>query len=241
MDPELLELVHKTVEERTGQSNLSATGYKDLLLTVDHSEHGQLLGWAGPKVKKKGKESSYNQDALLRTKADARFSRTRSNPYGEEKMIAFFEQALKDISQIGALPKDFIPSKFEYKSDLPVPEGKTGFVRGIYYPDRHVVSINPKAKFFGVTPLHELGHLIDSFLANEADYSSQVSGTIANKIVRMLRETDTCKSLEAMHEWYLSKTEEIFARAYAQYVSRQYPDSDYADEISRMVNDKALR
>lgn len=45
IDPGVLEAAHKIVEERTGEANRSASGYRDLLLTVNHDEYGPLIEW----------------------------------------------------------------------------------------------------------------------------------------------------------------------------------------------------
>lgn len=65
LDPELLERVHQIVEERTGESNRSAGGYGDFLMTLDHTEHGHILKWKHSKAKpyrEKTSKKSRRQD-----------------------------------------------------------------------------------------------------------------------------------------------------------------------------------
>lgn len=45
IDPDVLEAAHQAVADRTGESNRSARGYENLLLTVDHDEYGPVVSW----------------------------------------------------------------------------------------------------------------------------------------------------------------------------------------------------
>lgn len=92
-------------------------------------------------------------------------------------------------------------------------------------------------KNLALTPVHETGHAIDLFLSGEKGrYSSEIEGTLPNKIYKKLLNTESGRFLKDTGLAYYIQPEEIFARGYAQFIAELTQKSEYMREVSDMSN-----
>lgn len=173
--------------------------------------------------------------------------RTRTRP--ERARLAELTSGLEAISRVhrtGALPRIPLQDK-----------GLRGSTMGAYAynglgPVRIIV--NPKAPTPRITLAHEVGHFLDNTVLNKST-DRRAFGSVNNPdmkpLMEAIRGTENYKTLQNVHNSrgvftaadgrvvqypssatrYLMSDEELFARAYAQFIAEESGDRGLLDEL----------
>lgn len=147
--------------------------------------------------------------------------------------------SLGAINEVMAFPKDF-PTVRVIESSDDLDKGLQGF----FQPKSDIITIGKASQIGSSTLIHELGHFLDQHtvgsngkrLSEDPSILSALLGSKEYKDIEKVNKTTANKESKG-YTSYLMQHNEMFARAYAQWVSTKSSNKTLKKEIKSVVDD----
>jgi hypothetical protein len=140
------------------------------------------------------------------------------------------------------------------------PSGGSAMAQYIFYgTSPHKITVKTSSSRMALNLAHEIGHFIDhQGLYGKGAWASGSSSSIAAPLMATIRESAAYKQLLTMYQTgkvetpngthkvnskymkYMVNAQELFARAYAQYIATRSGDPDMAQQLQKTVDTQGL-